>query len=201
MVTLLSDRKKVLPQSMKIKLPFTEKFLWDLYNFKSKTGDIMGKIIPEKRGLPFSDFNIFRDEWTTENKKKYEKQKNRKRFTWLVRRLKQEGCLKTLKIKNNLAILITHKGLDRIFKIKLKSLEKKPRKDKKWQMVLFDIPENKRRGRDYFRAGLQYLGYKMLQRSIWVCQYDVLKETEDLIKRYNLKECVELLLIQKIGPG
>ena len=55
----------------KIKLPFTEKFLWDLYKFKNRTGDLISKIIPEKRRLPFSDFNIFRDEWTSENKKKY----------------------------------------------------------------------------------------------------------------------------------
>jgi len=151
--------------------------------------------------LPFSDFNIFRNEWTNANKKKYEKERNRKRFAWLIHRLKQEGCLKTLKIKNNSAILITPKGLDRVFKTKLKLIKRKPRKDGKWQMALFDIPENKRRKRDYFRNGLQYLGYKMLQKSIWVCQYDVLKETKDLIKRYNLKEYVELLLIQKIGLG
>jgi len=186
---------------MKIKLPFTEKFLWDLYNFKNKTGDLIDKIIPERYGLPFSDFNIFRDEWTNKNKKEYEKKRSRKRFTWLIRRLKQEGYLKILKIKNNSAILITPKGLDRIFKTKLKLIDKKPRKDGKWQMVLFDIPESKRRKRDYFRRGLQYLGYKMLQKSIWVCQYDVMQETKDLVKRYNLKEYIELLLIQKIGLG
>jgi len=186
---------------MKIKLPFTEKFLWDLYNFKNKTGDLIDKIIPEKRGLPFSDFNIFRDEWTGKNKKKYERERSRKRFTWLIYRLKQEGCLKALKIKNNSAISITPKGMDRVFRTKLKLTERKPRKDGKWQMVLFDIPENKRRSRDLFRGALKYLGYQKLQKSIWVCRYDVEKETKDLIKRYNLKEYTELLLIQKIGLG
>jgi len=186
---------------MRIKLPFTEKFLWDLYNFKNKTGDLIDKIIPEKYGLPFSDFNIFRDEWTNENKKKYEKEKNKKRFTWLIRRLKQEGCLRTLKIKNESSIIITSRGLDRIFKTGLKLTAKEPRKDGKWQMVLFDIPESKRMGRDCFRNGLQYLGYRMLQKSIWVCQYDVMQETKNLIKRYNLKEYTEILLIQKIGLG
>jgi CRISPR-associated endonuclease Cas2 len=186
---------------MKIKLPFTEKFLWDLYNFKNKTGDLISEIIPKKRGLPFSDFNIFRDEWTNKNKEEYEKKKNRKRFAWLIYRLKQEGYLKTLKIKNKSATAITLKGMERIFKIGLKLTDKRPRKDGKWQMVLFDIPESKRKNRDYFRNGLQYLGYKMLQKSIWVCQYDVMKETKDLIKRYNLKEYAELLLIQKIGLG
>ncbi len=131
----------------------------------------------------------------------YEKKRSRKRFVWLIRRLKQEGYLKTLKIKNESAIVITSKGMERIFKIRLKLTDKKPRKDGKWQMVLFDIPESKRRSRDYFRRALQYLGYQKLQKSIWVCQYDVMQETKNLIKRYSLKEYTEILLIQKIGLG
>ncbi|MCX6730171.1 MAG: hypothetical protein NT058_01590, partial [Candidatus Portnoybacteria bacterium] len=127
---------------MKIKLPFTEQFLWDLYNFKNKTGDVINKFFPEIKGLPFSDFNMFRNEWTNKNKKKHEREKSKKRFTWLLRRLKQEGYLKTLKIKNESAIIITSMGLDRIFKTELKLTKKEPRKDGKWQMVLFDIPEN-----------------------------------------------------------
>ena len=186
---------------MKIKLPFTEKFLWDLYNFINEAKNLMPRLHPKRYGLPFSDFNIFRDEWTNVNKKKYEKTKSRKRFTWLVQRLKQEGYLKTLRIKNNSAILVTPKGLDRILKTKLKLIDKKMRKDGKWQMVLFDIPESKRRDRDLFRRALRYLGYQKLQKSIWVCKYDVEKETKELIKNYSLEAYVELLLVKKIGLG
>ncbi len=183
----------------KIKLPFTEKFLWDLYNFKNKTGDSISKIISEKRGLPFSDFNIFRDEWTNENKKKYLKEKNRRNFSKVAQHLKEQGYLKVLRIKDKNTAIITTKGIDKLFNIQLKVFDKKIRKDKKWQMVLFDIPENKRKNRDHFRRGIQYLGYKKLQKSIWVRQYDVLSKTEELIKRYGLKQFVELLLVEKIG--
>lgn len=184
---------------MKIKLPFTEKFLWDLYNFKNKTGDIINKIIPKKYGLPFSDFNIFRDEWENNKNNYKKKKKNRNYFNKLIYDLKQRGYLKTLKVQDNSAIMITSKGIEKIFAIKIKLIDKELRKDGKWQMVLFDIPENKRRNRDYFRNGLRYLGYKMLQKSIWVCPYDTLKETKELIKKYNLKSWVELLLVNKIS--
>ena len=185
----------------KIKLPFTEKFLWDLYKFKNRTGDLISKIIPEKRRLPFSDFNIFRDEWTSENKKKYLKEKSKINFSKTVQHLKERGYLRVLKIKGQNATIITTKGIDKLFKIKLKLVGNKKRKDGKWQMVLFDIPENKRKDRDYFRRGLRYLGYKRLQKSIWVCEYDVLKETKELIKRYKLDFFVELLLVEKMGLG
>ena len=186
---------------MKIKLPFTEKFLWDLYNFKNKSEDLINKIIPENRGLPFSDFNIFRDEWTSINKNKYLKEKSKENFSKIIQHLKERGYLKILRIKGQNAAMITTKGIDKLFKIKLKLVGNKKRKDRKWQMVLFDIPENKRRDRDYFRRGLRYLGYKRLQKSIWVCECDVLKETKDLVKRYKLGPFVELLLVEKIGLG
>ena len=190
---------------MKIKLPFTEKFLWDLYNFSNKTGNLMNKIIPKHASNPaiafkelfFPNFYNFKDEWNG----KYKEKRDKKRFAELVCKLKNRGYLKTLRIKNEDAIVLTSKGAEKLFKINLKMTDKKPRADGKWQMVLFDIPENKRRNRDYFRDRLQYLGYKKLQKSIWVCQYDVMKETKELINRYNLKPFVELLLVKKIGLG
>jgi len=184
---------------MKYKLPFTEKLLWDLYNFSHKTGRLILKVLPQKYGLPFSSFNIFRDEWTSENKNKYLRKQSRKKFALLVYRLKKQGYLKNLKIKDNSAIAITQQGLDKILRINFKLMDKKIRKDNKWQMVLFDIPEEKRRSRDLFRNELKYLGYKNLQKSIWVCPYDTLEETKDLIERYNLGNWVELLLVNKIG--
>lgn len=186
---------------MKIKLPFTEKLLWDLYNFSHKTKWPMFKFFSEKHGLPLSSFNIFRDEWTNENRKKYVQKQSRKRFAFLVYRLKKQGYLRVLKIKDNSAVAITQRGLDKILRTEFKLMDKKLRKDNKWQMVLFDIPEDKRRSRDLFRNQLKCLGYKGLQKSIWVCPYDTLKETKELIKRYNLRKWVELLLVNKIGLG
>lgn len=190
---------------MKIKLPFTEKFLWDLYNFMDKTENLAGKIITRHAGNPaiafkeifFPNFYVFRDKWMDKHKNK----KDRKRFYELVCKLKNRGYLKRLKVKNKDAAILTSKGTEKLFRINLKTMDKKPRADGKWQMVLFDIPENKRKNRDYFRDGLRYLGYKNLQKSIWVCQYDVMKETKELIKRYNLEPFVEVLLVKKIGVG
>jgi hypothetical protein len=183
---------------MKIKLSFTEQFLWDLYNFKNKTGDVINKFLFERRGLPFSDFNMFRNEWTNENKKKHEKEKSKRRFTKIIYRLKSNGYLKTLRAKDESAIIITPKGIEKLFVAKLKSIDTNLRKDEKWQMVLFDIPENRRKDRDWFRRGLKYLGYKKMQQSIWVCQYDTERETKGLIKQYNLKSFVDFLLVKKV---
>lgn len=194
---------------MRIKIPLTEKFLWDLYNLINKTGSTTGKIIKEIvpeyaysksraiTNLMFPSFQIFRDSW--EDKYKAKKKKNKNYFCKLIYDLKQRGYLKALKIKNNSAIAITPKGIEKVFAVGLKLIDKKPRKDGKWQMVLFDIPETKRKNRDLFRKSLKYLGYKNLQKSIWVCKNDIEEETKDLIKRHNVGQWVEILLVGKIG--
>lgn len=57
-------------------------------------------------------------------------------------------------------------------------IPKPHRWDKKWRLVIFDIPEPKRKKRDSFRRRLQALGFTRLQRSVFVYPYPC----EDLIR-------------------
>ncbi|MDP2648534.1 MAG: hypothetical protein U1D26_00645 [Patescibacteria group bacterium] len=72
----------------------------------------------------------------------------------------------------------------------LKSLEwkqymrepKKPRRwDKKWRVLIFDIPEKKRALRNRIRSTLRAFGFTQLQGSVWVYPYDC----EDLITLFK----------------
>jgi len=55
---------------------------------------------------------------------------------------------------------------------------KKPKHwDKKWRLLVFDIPEKRRRTRTLVRQTLLNLGFYRLQDSVWVYPYDC----EDLI--------------------
>jgi len=187
---------------MPIKLPITEKFLWDLHKFIYATEGVLDFFVPNRpyhfRGpeeITWAEIKLFKDNWEHDYKKR------KKNFSKIVYNLKKNGYIKTLKVKDKSAIMLTPKGLEKVFTVEMRSIEKKIRPDKKWQMVLFDIPEEKKRERDLFRKSLRYLGYKNLQRSIWVCPYDVLNETKALIKRHKLGSYVELLLVKKIGLG
>jgi len=54
----------------------------------------------------------------------------------------------------------------------------KPKKwDKKWRIIIFDIPERKKRIRDEIRNILTNAGFERLQDSVWVYPYDC----EDII--------------------
>ncbi len=44
--------------------------------------------------------------------------------------------------------------------------------DKRWRVLVFDIPEAKKSLRDRIRRTLESIGFQQLQRSVWVYPYD-----------------------------
>lgn len=175
-----------------MKLPITDQFLWELYSLLDKTVEVFDEVVPSvPRSLRESvELNKL--------KRRYEREKARKSFRQFIYHLKKQGYIKIKDSEEKKGILLTKKGMEKVLKTRFKMKDKKKRKDGKWQMVIFDIPENKRNLRDLFRECLQLLGYKMLQQSVWVCPYDVFKETEEIIRRYSLDRYVKLFLIEEI---
>ncbi len=184
-----------------MKLHLSEKLLWDIWKLIEAKDKIMNSAWSNKwRGFkdPFEmiwpDFYKVRDIYWEQ----YKDKKKKERFTDMVRNLKNRGYLNVKDLKNRKALMITPKGIYKIFNIELKTNYQNRRPDKKWQMVLFDIPEKLRKNRDLFRKQLKCLGYQNLQKSIWICPYDVLKPTQQLIKNYKLDRFVRLLLVEEI---
>lgn len=59
---------------------------------------------------------------------------------------------------------------------------KRPKKwDRKWRIIIFDIPERKRLSRDRIRSVFQTAGFYRLQNSVWVYPFDC-EDTIGLLK-------------------
>ncbi|MBI2062776.1 MAG: hypothetical protein HYT61_00855 [Candidatus Yanofskybacteria bacterium] len=124
--------------------------------------------------------------------------KNKQDFYLAIHRLNKRGLIK----KIDGTFRLTRRGEKEAFFAHLdaQALLYKPKKlkwDGYWRMIIFDVPEKKRKYRDYLRQMLKTLGFKELQKSTWVTPYpipDFLKELlwEERIKRFtrfiNIKE-------------
>lgn len=97
-------------------------------------------------------------EFSKENKKKV--------YDTLFRLTKQD----LLQLRNDL-YSITESG-----KIELYTLS--PKKDGVWKIVVFDIPETQRPVRNFLRAKLKSLGFKLWQNSIWISPFAIAPEIE-----------------------
>ena len=80
---------------------------------------------------------------------------------------------------------LTAKGERSLRAIELRDFKiRKPRRwDKKWRVLVFDIPEKRKSLRDKIRSTLLMIGFVRLQDSVWVYPYD----------------CEELITLLKAG--
>lgn len=178
-----------------MKLSLTDQFLWEIYSFFDKTGEILEppeifKIRSFKRAIASPEQIEF---W-----KKLEKKRNKRQFAQFVNYLKKMGYIKIAVKGEKKGILLTPKTKEKILKIKTKLKNKRRRKDKKWIMLMYDIPKRKTKQSILLRTILKNLGYQQFQKSIWVSPYDVLKETKEAINIYSLDPYIKIFLIEEI---
>jgi phenylacetic acid degradation operon negative regulatory protein len=66
--------------------------------------------------------------------------------------------------------------------------ERKTEWDHTWHMVIFDIPEKKRKLRDNLRILLKESCFGMLTSSVWISPYDKQEQLKRFIKLHNLAD-------------
>ena len=78
---------------------------------------------------------------------------------------------------------------------------KKRKWDGRWRMIIFDVPEKKRRYRDYLRQMLKTLGFKELQKSTWVTPYPIPDFLKELLWEERIKHFTRFITIKEIEPS
>ena len=170
---------------------FTEEFLWQLHELLEAAGDIYQGFMPR------SWKDIASPEWR-ELRFIYEKKKRKRSFSQFISYLKRMGYIK-IPVGESVGIIrLTEKGEKKALEGEKKGRAFPLRRDGKMIMVMYDIPKKKQRVRQAFRSALEFLGYQMLQKSVWVSQKDVLTETERVVQEYGLDANVNLFVIEKI---
>src|SRR3990172_3175946 len=95
--------------------------------------------------------------------------------------LKKRKLIENKNLKNGETVLtLSEKGKIRLLQFDLEKIQiKKPKSwDKKWHLVIFDIPKSQNRARNVLRATLKNLGLYQLQKSCYVYPYECKKEID-----------------------
>lgn len=121
-------------------------------------------------------------------------------FNKRLRRLEDGGYIEIIRENGEPVVKITKWGMERALHYKFEEMTiKKPvRWDKKWRVVIFDIPEDKKRLRDRLRQKLQFLGFYALNRSVFVHPYPCFDEIEFIRQVFSVGGEVTYLLAEDI---
>lgn len=97
-------------------------------------------------------------------------------------------------------IEITEKGKKRLFQYDYEELKINiPKKwDKLWRVVIFDIPEKRKKARDAINIKLQELGFRSIQKSTFIFPYKCKNEIDFVAEHLFIRKYVNYLLVKEI---
>lgn len=80
-------------------------------------------------------------------------------------------------------------------KISIKSMKKW---DGKWRIVLFDIPEKYRKGRDAIRIALKRMGFCEYQKSVFIHPFECQNEVDFVVEYFQLRPWVRIVVAESL---
>jgi DNA-binding transcriptional regulator PaaX len=97
--------------------------------------------------------------------------------------------------RNVLCYELSKKGKKCLVDLEIENIKIKRRKvwDKKWRIVIFDIPEKYRGVRNLLRKRLVELGFYKIQQSVFVIPYSCRREIKKLSELLQIHECVHFI--------
>ncbi|MBU4224051.1 CRISPR-associated endonuclease Cas2 [Patescibacteria group bacterium] len=103
-------------------------------------------------------------------------------------------------LDGTITIVLTDNGKQKALTYDLENLRiEKPQKwDKKWRVVLFDIPEKRKKIRESLRFHLKQMGFYEFQKSVFVHPYDCKDEIDYLIEFYDIRKFVRMIIADSI---
>ncbi len=156
---------------------------------------LMGGLALGLSGSPKTSFQIIKaigKEW-----KEIEKQSLRR----AIKSLYQSRLIKEKQNSDGtITIILTDQGKQKALTYDLDNMKiEKPSKwDKKWRIVLFDIPDKIKKIREALRNHLKNLGFYEFQESVFVHPYDCKDEIDYLIEFYDIRKFVRFIIAESL---
>ncbi len=152
-------------------------------------------------GLAFGYSYTPQQQWRTLKQTHQEWKKiNEKKLRDEIRQLYQSKLIgKRENPDQSITLFLTNKGK---FKALTYHFEKmrinQDNWDDKWRIVVFDIPEKLKKGRDALRRKLKELGFYELQKSVFIFPFECQNEIEFIIEFFGLRRYVRVGILEHI---
>ncbi len=115
--------------------------------------------------------------------------------------LKKRGLIEFIKEdRKGMTIKITNNGRKylKVFDLDDMALNKPARWDKKWRLVLFDVPEKHKNAREALRRKLKDLNFVRLQDSVWATPYPCDDEIRFIREIFNIPFNVDVIVVNDL---
>lgn len=173
------------------------------------TGDLLAAFLSAGYGASYGklqyELSRKQNERDRKSSEKEIQKELRQKYYNLIYKLKKSGLIEEKIKKDKKFFVLTKKGKDRLPRLKKREKEKLPeisypkQENNKFVVVIFDIPEVEKRKREWLRGALRSLGFKIIQKSVWVGKVKIPKEFLDDLFKLKLIDFVQIFEISKTG--
>jgi len=173
------------------------------------TIDLVGAILSSGYGASYGkiQYELSRRQSDREIKSFRKKiyNQNKQKYYNLIYKLKRDNLIKENTEKNKKYFVLTEKGESKLFDLLARRKNKFPENIYNKEngnnliIVAFDIPEIEKRKREWVRAALKNLDFKMIQKSVWVGKVKIPKQFLDDLLKLRLIDFVEIFEVSKSG--
>ncbi|MEK7534726.1 MAG: CRISPR-associated endonuclease Cas2 [Patescibacteria group bacterium] len=127
---------------------------------------------------------------------------NRTDLGRIIKRLEKQEMIAIRDKDGKTSMEITEKGKRRLLKYDFENIKLKAKKrDGKWRLIIFDIPEEKKQNREAFRSKLVQLGCVRLQDSVFVSAFPCKTEIDFLCHYLQISDYVTMAILDRIERG
>lgn len=134
-------------------------------------------------------------------KQQWEDAKKRGVLRSTIKRLEKQKLISWKEKDGELQIALEEKGRKRILEYKIDTLILKDASkwDGLWRVVIFDIPEDNRKAREFFREKLKNLGLQQLQKSVFITRLECKDEIDFLRHSLEISPYVSYILAKDVS--
>lgn len=134
-------------------------------------------------------------------KQQWEDAKKRGVLRSTIRRLEKQKLISWREQDGELQLTLKEKGRKRILQYKMDTLSLKNtgKWDGLWRVVIFDIPEDNRNAREFFREKLRDLGFQQLQKSVFITRLECKDEIDFLRHSLEISPYVSYILAKDVS--
>jgi len=117
-----------------------------------------------------------------------------------LKRLSDQKIIDIVEENGKIIIKLTDKGRNKVIRYSLDDLKISAPShwDKRWRLVVFDIPKSERHLASVFRSYLKSWGFYKYQNSVYLHAYPCEREVEILVNFVGVQSYAKVMLVEKI---
>jgi phenylacetic acid degradation operon negative regulatory protein len=114
-----------------------------------------------------------------------------------IERLEKDGLLLREKQARDVCLRLTDQGKLLLGKHRQCRRESHQAWDRRWRLVIFDVPEKRKDVRPRLRRFLSALGFGRVQKSVWMAPYDYEKQVQEFARRLDMHQYIFQMTVER----